>query len=200
MILQPLLLIRVTALLLGLAVFWILSHHNEKKKTIENYASILTTWLLFFIGAKGVTQWELLIEYPLSVLAYPSGRVEFYIACLATVLWEWRKRQDHKPDLSSYLLMLASSFVAFALLERLVLDQGHLVDVVFAVSFFFLVVLHNHALWNVFFAFSGALLVGVLYRIPDLMGYRMDLGFYIAVAMISLTLVLMKKGGMNHGS
>ena len=87
MILQPLLVIRVIALLIGLAVFWILSSQKEKKKTVESYASTLTTWLLFFIGAKGLTQWELLLDYPLSVLAYPSGTVEFYIACIATILW-----------------------------------------------------------------------------------------------------------------
>lgn len=199
MILQPLLVIRVIALLIGLAVFWILSSQKEKKKTVESYASTLTTWLLFFIGAKGLTQWELLLDYPLSVLAYPSGTVEFYIACIATILWEWQKRHVHKPYLQAYILMLASSFVGFALLEKLVLDQGHLVDVIFAFGFFFLVVLHRQRLWSVFFAFSGALLTGMLYRIPDVMGYRMDLGFYLVVTLVSLTLVLVKKGGMNHG-
>ncbi|WP_394219523.1 hypothetical protein [Halobacillus trueperi] len=199
MILQPLLVTRIIALLMGLAVFWILSSQKEKKKPMENYASILTTWLLFFIGAKGLTQWELLLDYPLSVLAYPSGTAEFYIATIAAVLWEWRKRQVHKSYLQAYILMLAGSFVTYAFLERLVLDQGHLVDVIFAFGLFFLVVLHKQRLWGVFFAFSGALLAGWLYRIPDVMGYRMDLGFYLVIALISLMLVLLKKGGMNHG-
>ncbi|WLR48052.1 hypothetical protein LC065_01865 [Halobacillus litoralis] len=199
MILQPLLVIRVIALLMGPAVFWILSSQKEKKKPMDHYASILTTWLLFFIGAKGLTQWELLLDYPLSVLAYPSGTAEFYIASIATVLWEWRKRHVHKPYVQAYFLMLASSMVSFSLLERLVLDDGHLVDVIFAFSFFVMVVLHKQRLWSVFFAFSGALLAGGLYRAPDLMGYRMDPVFYLVVALMSLTLILLKKGGKNHG-
>lgn len=198
MVLQPLLLVRVAAIFIGVAVFWILSNDN-KKKTVESYLSLLTTWILFFIGAKLVTQWELLLDYPLSVLAYPSGTVEFYIASVATILFECRKREQHQSFIYSYIIMIASSLVSFAFLARLVLEQGHAVDLMLAFSFFLLVMLWRRVEWIILLVAGGAVVSGFIFRAPSLMGYRMDIWFYLVILIIGIGVILLKKGGRNNG-
>ncbi|MBX0359444.1 hypothetical protein [Halobacillus sp. Nhm2S1] len=107
MILQPLFVIRILSLVIGIAAIWLMTAKKEYNKIMECYLSVLTTWLFAFIGAKVITQGELLLSYPVSVLSYPSGTEEFYIACAVTVLWEWRHRKVHIKNGQEYVFMLA---------------------------------------------------------------------------------------------
>lgn len=193
MVIQPLIIIRAAAIAAGLVVIWILKN-DHKKKRVEIFLSLLTTWLLSFIAAKFVTRWDLLFDYPLSVLSYPGGTRELYIATIITIMFEWRQRNQHSRFVDSSLIILATSLLGFALLRQLVLDHGHLVDLLFAFVFFLLVVLKKWGTRNIAIASSLGALVGLVYRSPELMGYRIDVGFYILTSLLLWTCIFLRNG------
>ncbi|WP_155996978.1 hypothetical protein [Halobacillus karajensis] len=124
-----------------------------------------------------MTRWDLLFDYPLSILSYPGGTKELYIATIATVVFEWRKRDKH------------SHCLGFALLRQLILDQGHLLDMLFAFVLFLLVVLVKWGVGNIAIASSVGVLLGLVYRSPELMGYRIDVWFYIIISLLVWTYI-----------
>ncbi|WP_139254179.1 hypothetical protein [Halobacillus karajensis] len=136
-----------------------------------------------------MTRWDLLFDYPLSILSYPGGTRELYIATIATVVFEWRKRDKHSHFVDSSFLIFVTSLLGFALLRQLILDQGHLVDMLFAFVLFLLVVLVKWGVGNIAIASSVGVLLGLVYRSPELMGYRIDVWFYIIISLLVWTYI-----------
>lgn len=183
MIIQPILVIRAVSIAVGVLILWILQE-KEKKESIESFLSLLTTWIFAFIGAKFVTRWELVFDYPLSVLSYPGGAKELYIATCLTIVFEWRKRMVHRRYAGSSILVLATSLLAFALLRQLVLAQGNLVDVAFAFVFFLLVLFLIKPAVKIAAASTIGMVCGWLYQAPELMGYRISVWFYVILSLM----------------
>ncbi|MGR9047441.1 hypothetical protein ACQ4XT_02150 [Halobacillus faecis] len=192
MIIQPILVIRAVSIAAGVLILWILQE-KEKKESIESFLSLLTTWIFVFIGAKFVTRWDLVFDYPLSVLSYPGGAMELYIATFLTIVFEWRKRMVHRRFAGSSILVLATSLLAFALLRQLVLAQGNLVDVAFAFVFFLLVLFLIKPAVKIAAASTIGVVCGWLYQAPELMGYRINVWFYVILSLMVWGYILSRR-------
>ncbi|MBN9654821.1 hypothetical protein J0K78_11140 [Halobacillus sp. GSS1] len=192
MVIQPLLMIRLAAIATGVMVLWMMQRDHKKEKS-EAFLSLLTTWVLAFIGAKVVTRWDLLLEYPISVLSYPSGTSELYIAMVVTIVVEWRKRYEHSRYSESSLLVFATSFLGFALLQQLLLNQGDLVDMIFAFIFFILVLFIGRVSLSIAIISTVGAMLAVISQSPGLMGYRIDGWFYVMISFIVWSYIVLRR-------
>ncbi|MEC5424203.1 hypothetical protein QGM71_11935 [Virgibacillus sp. C22-A2] len=109
------LLISMTA---GLLFFYIVSPLTkaERKKQIEEVASLLINFLLFIWVGKILLNLTVFFQDPLAILAYPSNSHAFYIAVLLsglTVLYKCiRKQEKTFSTLFSFIpVFLVGSFV-----------------------------------------------------------------------------------------
>ncbi|MCA1011901.1 hypothetical protein [Halobacillus halophilus] len=185
MTIQPVTIIRVASLVMAALVMWLAvsKETGHKKRALEQFSSVLVTWALWFIGVKILTTWPLVLEYPLSVLAYPSGTSEFYLASLLTIITEFRGKEKHRTFQYEYILLLACSFFFFTLLSQLLLERGELVELVLFFVYLAAILLCRQVLIiSALFSISAAVSVWIGGP-PSIMGYRMDLWFYVVISL-----------------
>ncbi|ASF38122.1 hypothetical protein CEH05_02965 [Halobacillus halophilus] len=195
MTIQPVTIIRVASLVMAALVMWLAvsKETSHKKRALDQFSSLLLTWALWFIGVKLLTTWPLVLEYPLSALAYPSGTLEFYLASLLTISTEFRRKEKHQTFMYEYILLLACSFFFFTLLSQLLLERGVLVELVLFFVYLAAVLLFRQVLIiSALFSISAAAFAWVGGP-PALMGYRMDLWFYVVISLAMFLLWNLEK-------
>ncbi|MCP3030101.1 hypothetical protein LF817_01965 [Halobacillus sp. A1] len=194
MIVQPLLAIRVLAFITAIILFWLVSTQTKevKKHVTEGFVSFLTTWILLFIGAKLLTKWQLLLDHPIALLAYPSGTLEFYIATAAiTVIKLYKNKSSIYTH--EYVQLIAFSWFSFSVFTIVFNDEGAWSELILTFLFIILITLVNIPILTVIFIVLLTGIYGLFYPSPELMGYRMDPWFYIGIALLCSLLLLFDK-------
>lgn len=195
MFIQPLFGVRVASFIIAVIIFWFFTEKakSERKKSIDFFISLLATWFILFFNIKFVTKWEIFIDNPMAVLAYPSGTQEFYIASVILILVAWIKRADHLPRLYDYILMLSISIFSYTVIARLGLENGHWLDLVLAAVFLLGTLLFRNPYWLVVGIGVISGVTGLVIYTPTILGYRMHAGFYLLMAGLVLILIFRKK-------
>ncbi|GGF25443.1 hypothetical protein GCM10010954_25440 [Halobacillus andaensis] len=195
MIVQPALALRILSFVIAILVFWFIStrKRGDKKQIVEAFISNLTTWVLFFIGVKVITKWEILLDHPLAVLAYPSGTLEFYIASLLTMLWLIRKSSSSRSFLYEHVQLVAYSLFIFAFMSVIVLGEQGLFHLLFPFLFSILITLVRAPLVMIICVSLISGMAGLVGQTPEIMGYRMDGWFYFGIAGIAALLFFNEK-------
>ncbi|MFG6115519.1 hypothetical protein ACGTN9_10035 [Halobacillus sp. MO56] len=195
MFIQPLFGVRVASFIIAIIIFWFFTEKakREKKKSMDSFISLLATWFVLFFSIKFVTKWEIFIDNPMAVLAYPSGTQEFYIASVILMLFAWIKRADHLPRLYDYILMLSIGIFSYTVIARLGLENGHWVDLVLAAVFLLGTLLFRNPYWLVVGIGVISGVTGLFIYTPTILGYRMHAGFYLLMAGLVLVLTFRKK-------
>ncbi|MGP4075995.1 hypothetical protein [Halobacillus sp. K22] len=195
MTIQPVTIIRVVSLFIAaLVMWWVVSREtSHKKRALDQFSSLLVTWALWFIGVKFLTTWPLLLDYPLSVVAYPSGTLEFYLASLLTISTEFRRKEKHQAFIYEYILLLACSFFFFNLLSQLLLERGGVIELVLFFVYLAAVLLFRQALIISALVSISAAASAWVGGPPGLMGYRIDSWFYVLICLAMIVLWNLEK-------
>ncbi|MFC7061982.1 hypothetical protein [Halobacillus seohaensis] len=188
MVVQPLLAIRIISIIIALVLFWIVSEEKRavKKHKAESFVSLMTTWVLFFIGVKVLTKWELLLDHPIALLAYPSGTLEFYLATLFTLILKLRQYHSYQDYLYEYVQLTAYSLLSFSILTRLFLQEGGWLELLVTFLFFILITIYRAPLQAIILISFLSGIAGFLFETPAIMGYRMDTWFYLVISLVGI--------------
>src|SRR5699024_6705977 len=108
----------IISFLAGFIFFYITSSLSriEKKKQLEEIASQLINFVIYIWLGKIITNIQVFIQDPLTILAYPSNSSAFYAATLFSALtigYKVMKHNFHVPTfLSSFVpVFLVASFI-----------------------------------------------------------------------------------------
>ncbi|SIS40271.1 hypothetical protein [Salimicrobium flavidum] len=183
MFVPPYIVIRLAALLLSITVFWTMREGSTAKRgIISKGVSLLTTFFVVFIGAKLVTTFPMVLEYPVAVLSYPSGTLEFYIGVGAMVIHAFRLAVT-KDEFHEMAVLLSGAFFFYYIISIITMDDRPLAEIVV----WFLIYIGTF-LWKKYWSAvleAGMLAAGLLSldgAVLDWMGIPVDAGFYVIAA------------------
>ncbi|WP_347862056.1 hypothetical protein U0355_02300 [Salimicrobium sp. PL1-032A] len=183
MFIPPYIAVRIVAFLMSIGVFWVM--HTDKKETkriLSKGTSLLTTFFVVFIGAKLITTFPMVLEYPIAVLSYPSGTLEFYIGVGAMLIHAFRLSVT-KDELYGMVVLLSGAFFFYYIISIVVMDDRPLAELVL-----WFIIYIGSFLWKRYwpvFLEVGMLVAGLLSLngpVLDVMGVPVDAGFYIVAA------------------
>lgn len=183
MFIPPYIMVRIGALIISIALF--AAMHTDRKETkyiLSKGTSLLTTFFVVFMGAKLITTFPMILEYPIAVLSYPSGTLEFYIGVGAMLIHAFRLSIT-KDELYGMVVLLSGAFFFYYIMSIVVMDDRPLAELVL-----WFIIYIGSFLWKRYwpvFLEAGMLVAGLLSMngpVLDMMGVPVDAGFYIVAA------------------
>ncbi|SDX84979.1 MULTISPECIES: hypothetical protein [Salimicrobium] len=183
MFVPPYLIIRLTALLVSAGVFRFARTGMEgKKEVFSKGTTLLTTFFLVFFSSKLVTTFPMVLDYPVTVLSYPSGTLEFYIASVAAAIHAFRLKLS-KDELYGMTVLLSGSFFFYYIGSIIIMEDNVLHELVI-----WFIIYAGSLLWkNYWSALFGSVMlaagaVSLIVPVLDVMGVPVDAGYYFVIA------------------
>ncbi|WP_173917504.1 hypothetical protein [Halobacillus sp. Marseille-Q1614] len=195
----PYLAARLAAFIMAIIVFYFIHQSSAvlKKKWIESFLSLITTVFVYMFLMKFLTKFSMLFEYPMAVVTYPSGSIEFYLALIAAVLYyikTARMEEDPAAFHSAIMQLAAGTQFFFYFLVIIFQDENAWIEL----SLWFLLftaslIINSHYLLLLFLGVSAAAVLSFPLTVPDVMGIRVHAMFYIVLCALFLVLLLMRR-------
>ncbi|SDJ34171.1 hypothetical protein [Salimicrobium halophilum] len=183
MFIPPYIMVRVVAIIISIALFAAMhTDRKEMKYILSKGTSLLTTFFVVFMGAKLLTTFPMILEYPVAVLSYPSGTLEFYIGVGAMLIHAYRLSAG-KDELYGMVVLLSGAFFFYYIISTVVMNDRPLEELVL-----WFIIYIGSFLWKRYwpiFLEAGMLVAGLLSLngpVLDVMGIPVDAGFYIVAA------------------
>ncbi|MBA2175335.1 hypothetical protein H0266_10545 [Halobacillus locisalis] len=186
----PYLLMRVIAAIIGILLFVLLTAQTKekKKKRVETFVSLLTTIFIWMFVMKFVTKFPLLLEHPLTVLAYPSGTLEFYLGLVVTgiVFVRTIRKEKWKTDTYKELFQLfAATMFSFYFLITVFYGERPLVELsLWFVLYIGSLLVKKHQLFWFSASMATAIIASLFSSAPNVMGIRIHAAFYLIVGTV----------------
>ncbi|ARI75775.1 hypothetical protein [Halobacillus mangrovi] len=197
--LPPYIMARGIAFVAGIVIYYFASHQfsKVKKDRVSTFLSLLTSFVVVMFLMKFVTKFPMVFEYPLALLAYPSGTFEFYLACVVMVFFyqkEYIKNKNKESFHYDLLMIVTGSSFFFYLINLSVFNEGVLLEMGLWFCLYLSALLINE-FWRemLFVGMSIATVLSFTLEVPAVMGIRVHKGFYLFLTLFSFIFILKKR-------
>ncbi len=195
--------ILVVSYLLGVGVYLTLSKEsrNVKKKQVETISNLVINFIIYIWLAKILVNLPKFVRDPLSILAYPSNALAFYVATafLAFNLWYLHKRKGKSPGTLAKgflpIFLSASFFYEFLQLVVEKSSNNMIYLVLVAVLMLFYIVLYGRVpIEALTILISLGYLIGtilcIMFMNTTVFGYRLSPLYFIGLLLLLAILAL----------
>lgn len=197
--LPPYIMARSIAFIAGIVFYYFVSHQSSpvKKGRVSSFLSLLTSFVVVMFLMKFVTKFPMVFEYPLALLAYPSGTLEFYLASVVLVFL-YRKEYIKSNNKASFhydlFLIGAGSTFFFYFIVLVVFNEEVLLEMGVWFCLYLGALIFKYFWREVIFAgMVIACIASLTMEVPAVMGIRVHTAFYLFLTLVSFIFIIKKR-------
>ncbi|WP_386058717.1 hypothetical protein [Thalassobacillus hwangdonensis] len=197
-VLSPVIGMRIGAVIFAILSFWLFdpSPVSRKKQKLDEFLSVITTFILLFWAMKLVTTFPLVLEYPRSVLSYPSGSTELYFAVgimLILSIRNYFKNKGATVFTYAWWILFAGAQFYYLFFEAVFGGHLDLVHMAIAVCFFVGLALFKRTYIIVLSMFLVVSVVSFFGSPLEVIGQRVHAGFYLSLFIVSVLIEIHRR-------
>ncbi|MGI8313684.1 hypothetical protein [Halobacillus mangrovi] len=192
---------RSIAFIAGIVFYYFASHHSSqvKKDRVSSFLSLITSFVVVMFLMKFVTKFPMVFEYPLALLAYPSGTLEFYLASVVIVFFyrkEYIKSKTKESFHGDLVFMGTGSSFFFYFIVVVFLNEKVLLEMGLWFCLYLSLLIFKYFWREVLFV--GMIIASVIsftVEVPAVMGIRVHAAFYLFLTLFSFIVIIKKRMG-----
>ncbi|WP_181349008.1 hypothetical protein [Thalassobacillus sp. CUG 92003] len=188
--------IRFLSFLCSILCFWWIETGLKQRKinTVRMFFSLLMTFYLTFFFSKFLFKLPTLLHSPMTVIAYPSGTLEFYLGIIAMAghyLWTNHTSNGGAELNWSIIRLFSAALFSYYFLVYLMNEHSYGDQLTFWYLIYFSSIVNNGtSRLTLLAAFAYSLGLSMTERFSDIMRIPIHPVFYIIITLFMLILVL----------